>query len=444
MASKEIVTTPAGWRLVGNLDWRLLPAAGRPGAALRSAAADRSASHAVIAKALCPETVQVGKKTKEVLRSSAGFSFSSDDDAKRVKEHSLAAAFARWVKDHGEALLYLRSGEGGVAVVVVINGMPVLDKVVANENEAFSIAAGYIRDHEHMSVFANDLERFPSSLMHEGLLDALIGVCGKETLIRVVPPDFVRMAIVALLILGAVLGYLHYKRVQAEQARREALLRAQAEDPVTLYQQGLAQVATRAGVQAVALAKAFESAMRIPTRVQGWNLTKVACAMELPCTASFARTDGTFSELKVDVPHLKLVAQQNTKLDEAVMTWEQPLPLAGVGDLQGLGLLDEFVLGAGGSQLQRWLVAGLSVQLQVPQLWPQVQGVPSNFKHPQAFASGAIDVGGVTLPFAQEVLTKAPGNVIWTGWQMEVGEAKQDALARVKVRISGNFYVRQN
>lgn len=444
MASKEISKTADGGRLVGNLDWRLLPVTGRPSGALRAAAADRSASHAVLAKALRPEPVQIGKKTKDVQRTSAGFSMSSDDESKRGKEHSLAAAFALWARDHGEALLYLRAGEGVVAVVVVINGMPVLDKVVATEGEAFGIAAGYIRDHEHMSVFANDPERFPSSLMHEGLLEAVVAACGKETLIRAVPPDTLRLAIVAVLVLAASLGYLHHKRAKEEQARREALLRAQAEDPATLYQQGLAQVAGRAGLQSEALAKAFEAALRIPTSVPGWNLTKVGCGMESPCTARYTRSNGTFAELKVDVPMLKLVAQQDTKLDEAVMTWEQELPLAAAPEGPGLGSLDDFVIGSGGSQLQRWQVAGLSVQMQLPQLWPQVQGVPNNFKHPRALASGAFEIGGVTLPFVREVLRRAPPNVIWTGWLMEVGEAKQDALSRVKVRISGNFYVRQN
>lgn len=430
-----------GGQLVGNLDWRLLPESSRPAAALRAAAADRGATHAVIATALRPETAQIGKKTKDVLRAAAGFSTAADDDAKRKKEHSLAAAFAKWSTDHGEALLCVTAGEGAVAVVVVINGMPVLDKVAANEAEAFGLAAGYIRDHEHMSVFADDVERFPSTLMHEGLLEAVAAACGKDTLIRPIPQDMVRLAIVGLLVVGGALGYMHYKRVKAQQAKQEALFRAQAEDPANLYLQGLSQVAGRAGIKAVALQAALEAALTIPTSVPGWNLTKVSCGMEAPCAAAFARTNGTFEELKADIPALKLAAQPGTRLDEAVMTWDQPLDHAAVADLPPMQPLDQFVMGRPGSEFQRWIVAGLSVQLQEPQLWPQVQGVPNNFRHPRAVASGRIEVGGVTLPFVGEVLTRAPKNVIWTGWQMEVGEAKQEALARVKLRITGNYYV---
>lgn len=441
MASKAIFKMADGGQLVGGLDWRLLPVSSRPASGLRAAAADRGATHAVVAIALRPEAALVGKKTKEVLRAAAGFSAVSDDDAKKKKEHSLAAAFAKWSKEHGEALLCVRAGEGVVAVVVVINGMPVLDKVAATEAEAFGIAAGYIRDHEHMSVFADDVERFPSTLMHEGLLEAVAAACGKDTLIRPIPQDMVRLAIVGLLVVGGALGYMHYKRVKAEQAKQEALLRAQAEDPANLYLQGLSQVADRAGIKASALQAAFEAALKIPTAVSGWNLSKVSCGMEAPCAATYMRTNGTFEELKAAVPSLKLAARPGTRLDEAVMTWDQPLDLAAVADLPAMQPLDQFVMGKPGSELQRWIVAGLSVQLQEPQLWPQVQGVPNNFRHPRALASGRIEVGGVTLPFVGEVLMRASTNVLWTGWQMEVGEAKQDALARVKVRIWGNYYV---
>lgn len=441
MAIKEIFKTPDGDQLVGNLDWRLLPVSSQPAAALRAAAADRGATHAVSVSALRPEPAQLGKKTRDVLRASAGFSTAADDDTKKRKQHSLAAAFAKWSKEHGESLLCVKAGDGVVAIVVVINGMPVLDKVAANTAEAFGIVTGYIRDHEHISVFADDAVRFPSTLMHDGLLETIAGACGKETLIRPIPQDMVRVAIIALLVVGGAMGYMHFKRAKDEQAKREALLRAQADDPTNLYLQGLAQVAGRAGVKSPALQAAFEAALKIPTDVPGWKLTKVACAMEAPCAATFARTNGTFEELKADIPSLTLVSQGGTKLDEAIMTWKRPLDLAAVADLPPMQPLDKFVTGKPGSELQRWIVAGLSVQLQEPQLWPQVQGVPGNFRHPRAVASGKIEIGGLTLPFVGEVLTQAPKNVLWTGWQMEVGEAKQEPLARVRVRITGNYYV---
>jgi hypothetical protein len=207
MASKEIYTSPDGIRLFGGLEWRVLDANQGTDAALRLTAKERASSHAVTATSSAIESVSIGKKTKEIRRVSGGFFVSPDEgEGPGKKAHSLAAAFALWARDHEKAALYVHTESGKVAVVVVLNGLPSLDKVVDDESEAYAIVAGYIKDHVAISVFADDIEKFPSSLMEHGLLDGIASAAGKATVIKAIPVDVARLAVVGVVVLAALGG----------------------------------------------------------------------------------------------------------------------------------------------------------------------------------------------------------------------------------------------
>jgi hypothetical protein len=50
-------------------------------------------------------------------------------------------------------------------------------------------------------------------------------------------------------------------------------------------------------------------------------------------------------------------------------------------------------------------------------------------------------VSNVPLPLVEEVIAKAPPNVIWSGFSIQVGEAKGDPMTQAKVKMTGSYYV---
>jgi hypothetical protein len=448
---------PDGISYWGNLDWRLLPV-GDKSAALRTLASERGATHATAVQSCATEDVQNGKKTKVVRRYSAGFHVAPEGQAKAKRAHSFAAGFAQWAREHPDALLYVSiPGDPApgnpperYAVVVVINGMPVLDKVEDQAIQAYGLVANYLQSHPDISVFADDPERFPRTLMSEGLLEGIYATCAKSkaTSIAAIPVDVVKLSLITVVILGALGGYHFHKKHQAEEARKAAMLKAQQEDPVNLYLTGLSEVASRAGLSQATLLKSVEQASKLPVKPEGWNLSKVACDMGTSCEALYVRTTGTFDDLRAVIddlrdalPSLKLAPPNGTDLNAAGVTWDPQWETVGIDPGTPLQPLQEFVQRASGTQLQNWLVAGLGLQMQAPMLWPQVTGVPNSLKHARAVASGKVEVANVSLPLVREVITKAPAGVIWTGWTMSVGEEKQDILQRVLLKLGGNYYV---
>lgn len=432
MASKEIYVTPAGVRLFGGLEWRVLDATGK----------ERSSSHAVTAQSALTESVVIGKKTREVHRVSGGYFVPAvEGEGPGKKAHSLAAAFALWAREHDKAALYVHTSTGKVAVVIVLNGLPSLDKVVDDETEAYAIVAGYIKDHPSISVFADDVEKFPSSLMDHGLLDGIASAAGKSTLIKSPPLDFVRLSVVAVVIIGLLLGYQVRASKKAEEERKAALLRARAADPVPKYLSALSAQKSTLGATRGSLVDAFRAASKVPITVRGWRLKGIECHFgSISCVATYTRIAGTFDGLKKSLNSMSLDQAGTMNLNEARMTWPQELAAESLDAANSPFALQGFVEGAG-SQFQDWLVAGLGLQIQAPNLWPAVPEVPSTFRHPQAVALGKLEVSSIPLPLAEEVIVKAPANVIWSGFTIQTGEANGDPLAQAKVKITGSFYV---
>lgn len=445
----KLVTTVGGMSFWGNLDWRLLPPTTDKASALRTAATERGASHVACVQSRGKESVTKGKKSVQIHRHSAGFFLPTEGQSSPKKAHSFAACFAAWIREHHEnAILYVQlpgpvkdGEEPRYAVVVVINGMPVLDKVEDSASQAYAMASTFLTSHPNISIFADDEQRFPRTLMAESLIEAVCNARDKTTAIAAAPPDvmMIAMVLVALMVVGG--GYHFYKKHKVEEARKLAMIKAQQEDPVNLYLTGLSQVAGRAGLDPASVLKSIDQATKLPLKVEGWDLSKVACDMTATCEALYIRTTGTFKDLKAALPTLQLAAPTGTDLNKGVVTWDPGWALVGIGPETPLKPLPEFLQAVGGPQLQDWLVAGLSLQMQQSQLWPQVAGVPGNFKHPRAVGSGKLEVGGVTMPLVTEVVTKAPAGVMWTGWTVTVGDEKQDVLQRLQMKLEGFYYV---
>lgn len=442
MASKEIYTSPDGIHLFGGLEWRVLDASQGTDASLRLTARERASSHAVTATSSAIEAVAIGKKTKEIRRVSGGFFVSPDEgEGPGKKAHSLAAAFAMWARDHEKAALYVHTESGKVAVVVVLNGLPSLDKVVDDESEAYAIVAGYIKDHVEISVFADDIEKFPSSLMEHGLLEGIASAAGKATVIKTIPVDVARLAVVGMVVLAALGGYQFWNSKNAEEERRAALLRAQEADPVPRYIEALSSQRATLGATRPSMGAAFTAAGKIPVAVDGWKLKGVECSFGSNCVATYDRTTGTYEGLKKAVPSTMLDQAGSMNLNEGRLSWKQEMEADLLEVAKSPFPLPVFLEGDSGSQFQDWMVAGLGLLIQAPALWPAVPEVPSGFRHPQAVALGKLEVSNVPLPLVEEVIAKAPPNVIWSGFSIQVGEAKGDPMTQAKVKIIGSYYV---
>lgn len=445
MSSTVVFSSPSGKvALVGGLDWRLLPAtanAGKVERHVRDGAADMAARYVARAHAFGPEELRERGKSTLVRRIKAGYFQQSDTASFPKGAHSLAAAFAHWTAEHQKALLNVRFGEDAWAVVVVINGLPVLDKIEKTSLGAFEIARSYLADGDEISVFSDDEEKFPGALDHADLLEKISLGVTRQTAIKAIPLDYVRLIVIAALLLGALGGFWYWKHLQAQQARREAIAQQQAGDPIPKYIGALAAAREDVGMDVASIKDSIAFAMQLPLTPTGWNATHIGCATKVGCEVVFARTTGTFAGLMKAAPLLTLTPAATLNLNEARMTWPQNMTVARLDPATPLPGMADFVQGVEASKLQDWLVAGLTIQLAPPQLWPKAPGVPDSFKHPAALASGRFDIEGIALPQLLEAMAKAPANATWTGWSVDVGERKQEPLSRASARLLGNYYV---
>ena len=438
-----VFQTPQGIRLIGGLEWRLLPATGSMESQLREKASERGASYAALAYSPNSEPVEVKGKIRDMKRVSAGF-YSAPDGSKPPKHsHSLAVAFAHWASAHSEALLSVRTSDGMYAVVAVINGHPVLDRIEPSEGEAYEKALGYLQEYPEISVFADDNVKYPMSLKTQDLLESIGQTANtKATALKSVPVDAVKLALIAVVVGAAVGGYIYHGKWKAEKERKAAIARRAEADPLPRYLKGLEQARQVVGVTRPDLRVAFEVASQVQTLPPGWKVRRMGCQELSGCEAELQRTTGTFEDLRAALPGFELVAATTTNLGVATVKWNQKLGPDRLDPATALPTFADFIQGIEASKLQTWMVAGVSVQVGMPQVWPQVPGVPQSFKSPKALAAGTFEVAGVAMPQLNEVLESAPPNVNWTGWRVEVGEASADPLTRAKVRFTGNYSVK--
>lgn len=444
MASKIVWSSTVEKKLlIGGLEWRLLRAEGNPASHLRSHAKDLVASFAATAVGTAVEEAASNGKKKATRRIAAGYYTSSDNTKAPVGAHSLAAAFARWAHEHSIALLNVRlPADGRHAVVVVVDGIPVLDQVVENASAAVELGRSYHK--QGASVFSDDLVQYPNAIAHEDLLEQISEWTSKETAIRAIPVDLVMLCATILTIAAIAGGWVAWSKWDAEQKRLAAIEKQKAEDPIPKYLAGLAAARQDVGIQRPSITSGMDFAKQIPLAPEGWNASRISCTQGLGCEVLFRRTTGTFNGLSKGEPLLSLSPAGSLNLNEAHMTWRQDLGTASLAVEPQSPDIVTFFQGPEASKLQDWLVAGLTIQISPQQLWPQVAGVPPGFRHPEALAIGKFEIDGIALPQMHEVVTTAPPNVHWTSWAIELGDEKQEPLSRAKGRLTGNYYVKNN
>lgn len=457
MASKEVFVSADGVRLYSGLDWRLLDSGEKVDAAVRMTAKQLGTAHFALCESSTGDMIQTGKKTLLKRRQSGGFFFSSTDEAPSRKAHSLAAAFAVWASAHKRAVLVeplSGNAADGFAVIVVIDGLPVQDRVLSTIEEAVDLVTTYAEG-DDTTIFTADTVRFPFAQPITDILAEIASVCTKDTLIRSVPQDVVLIGIILVLACAVAGGYYTYDSYKKEQARKAAAAKAAEENPVPKYLNALQMQRANLGLERESLVAAFNSAsqpgrLALPLQPRGWMLRRVTCGRtaDLPdasCSAQFERVFGTFKDITEALPQLKLTSSPTSMdLNVANMTWA-PVFKPQVIALEAEAIaLDGFIRGVTGSQMQTWSLAGIQLKVQPPTLWPRVAGVPLNFKHPKALAVGEFSLTAVSLPLVVEAIRSAPANVIWSSWQMDVDVPKKDSdpLKDAKVTLNGIYYVK--
>ena len=405
---------------------------------------DRGATHAATVASPIEEIDSSRKKVRKFKPVAGGFCCEDDVNDPLKNTHSLAACFAAWAgaSGHFAAVLYVNIGDGERIIVVVLNGLPTFDKVVGKDADAHRVVRSYIDENPGISVFADDNVQFPGSLMADGLLEAIAQAVSKTTILRALPVDVLKAAVV---LAGVAIGigvYVFIDQYQKEERVRQQMARIRESAVEPKYLEALAAQRKSVGLTRDSLINAFEAAKKIPIQAGGWSLRKVSCELARGCEAEFERGTGTFKTLTAAIGFLNLDRDVGVDLNRARMTWDQPFEVADAPADADLPLGGMFFNGESGSQFQEWTVAGLGVEIQAPMLWPEIAGLNQSFKHPQAIDRGRLVAANVLLPLVGEVMRSAPGNVVWHGWKIDVGDGKIDVMSSAKASITGVYYVR--
>ncbi|MDP9902407.1 type 4b pilus protein PilO2 [Variovorax ginsengisoli] len=436
----RIISAKDGTNFVGNLNWQILQLEGAASKQMRVLASERSATHCVLVQGSEGHRYTAEGNVKTAKLRSIGFLANPESQKVGKKTHSLAAAFALWASDHSAALLHLKTGEDSYSVIGVVNGIPVLDKLEKSPSEAIETAKRFLNGNKDVSVFSDDAVSFKDRIEVDDLFESIASNANKRTLLKKPPANYLAWALTTGVATAAAFGYYSYSDHIKAQKLKEEILRKSAADPKRLYFDLLNSARATAGVSRQSVVSAYSEALKLNVRVGGWIIKRIECDISQGCRASYQRETGTFDSLKTSNLELTLIQTPDFRLNDAAMRWAQKLDFEPLNQDNQM-MFGEFAQGFSASQMQDWIDAKLSIQVSPPVLWPQIPGVATNARIPQSIGQGKFEVDSIQLPQALEVITKAPKNIIWIGFQMDIGELKQDAMAQAKIKLTGNYYV---
>lgn len=442
MASQPIALTSEGNTLYGGLEWSLLPEKGAT-REMRTYAASKGATAVVCVTSSRPTENAKGKLVKRI---SAGM-HSGLDKVTKKGAHSLAAAFALWTSEHDVKLCALCINVGPTpkseelySVIVCDEGLPQLDGLYESKEAAREALSNYL-SYPGLVLWTDDTVSYPSSETDEDLLGSIGRACNKSTRLTAIPPDYLLLTMVVVLLIGAFYGYNTYKKEQLRKAKAAEIARRAAEDPRPKYLAALSAARRTAKVDIAALQEARAFVMGMNLQTPGWTLDKFQCsASERGCMIFFTRTTGTFKALEEQLKPLGMVPATAVNIEKAVMFWEHPM--AGQPIADELPTLANFVQKSAGNKLQDWRTVGMNIETAMPTLWPKVPGVPSNFKTPDVVLSSQISTSNVALKNLKEVLDTAPDGVYWREFVIELLRTGVKKEISAKVKVIGDMYVK--
>ncbi len=379
--------------------------------------------------------------------------------------HSAAQCFAALVgKDAPNAALILSlpssgGGAGGanrnqskVYVVVLEYGVPAVD-LLSSEHEAHNALGS-----EDRPLWSDNEYSYPSASKAD--FEWLASGVSKASRIAKIPLNPWPWVSGALVMGVGAMVYWAVQHNRQTQSKLEQVKVQQALDPEPKYLQALyAQAGQMASVRADVVRmteKIFETRLTVP----GWLMRSVSCsAVAQKCLTQWERKGGTFDDLVQALPQQKLVNVQAESgfelmpLSETTSTvplevahTEQAVVVARTSWLEGAAngvKLESFgkQVFASGVQWQIWITAGLGVNIKEPPgLWPQVAGVPTEFKHPQALVANTFTVGNVPGPLVLEALQKAPAWVSWDLVQARIGDGQ--VSSQLQFTLTGTYYAK--
>jgi hypothetical protein len=362
---------------------------------------------------------------------------------------SVAAVFAQAVgSDAPNAALVLSLGDADRLYLVTLDdGVPTLDMISDRRSVLESLG-------EEARPIWTDLADIDGHEIHasvdlQWLKEQEVS---KSTRLLAVPVD-VLPAVLATVILvslvGGWYGWTHHKKAVERQRLEQEAMEA---DPLPKYMSALsahrptmfsdrnAALQLSAGLTNLP-AKIFRDGSSAPI----WVLFTVECeSANQYCDSTWLRTGGSFAELQAAFPGMKLIVSNKAgvspSLDQGVMRFAMPWarnPKAANMQLPTF----ERAFSTGGSTMQLWKTAGMSVDMKPPTTWPKAAGVPDTFSAPNGIGMGEFTVSMIPGMFLSEVIQGAPAWMSWEYLRLEISSNAATPATSIKYTLRGNYYV---
>ena len=434
MTIERILANSSAGPLLGGLSWRP-PAGGKHTMRRLHEARNLTTDATHYALLSTHQTVVYGlfqpRASEESIRLAKGAQAAAHCFAMQVGAEAPNGALLLTVPADG-----LRKDER-VYVVVLEDGVPVVDSLTT-EMEARNALGS-----EDRPIWSDTPSLYPNCQPVD--FEWLARGASKASRMAPIPLNPWPLLMVLVMVGAGFATWLSVREARRAEAAREQARLVAENDPVPKYLAALAARSKDMVFDRQAWLGAVDEMFDRPAMVPGWRMKSTECnALSLRCETVWARTGGTYDELKAAVPNETLGLQgveagSVPALDVAHTSapWRiDRLPLGSAGE--HLPTFTEAIRTAG-SLFQVWRTADLSIEIKAPRLWPRVEAVPPQFEHPKALMSGVITLSDVPGPFVLEALRTAPDWISWESVRADIGDG--DVVSRLKFKATGVYYV---
>lgn len=360
------------------------------------------------------------------------------DESVGSEQHALGALFARSHAENANMVLAW-CFEKIATLVVVQNGLPVVDQVLPIENVGDyleKVVDGLFGARGH-AIYSNDTSVHPfAEMISEGDLWA---AATKSTRLGKIP--FKKLAIAGMLVAFAVVfgGFHHYQQLQADAKLAATQATLAAEDPLPSYQAALAASIGNLGFDRASIKLTLLQLEHYDVWPDGWILRQIDCDMAR-CTSTWDRMGGTTKSLIAALPHETYLPEESSE-EVSIFAWPSQLKPSGYTSTANLEV-EESAKADSRNAYQVWRNAGLLVQEQTKEfaVWPTPpSGNASLLPRAASVLARPVSVTA-RYPFVQDLIDLTPAAVWWQSFSISFtpgGKADQ-----LKITLKGTSYVR--